>query len=338
MSNIIEARFFYSGEFQNPHGRKWYPVFLADSEFIQIDEVDLAKAPVAYRITTGHPSAPYFDVRLHAGALWWPLYDDSGPLTTGTFFALAKNDWESAAAVLDPLGRTYDGVRQTFEQYFDGRGVKDFRCDREIQALQVRSDAARLMSFGGALYVDAGEPVWFAIFNNETRGSFDLVAGPSSLDRRDRNGCRMPCADRGTRITAARLGRAYGLDELEQLLPRLDASEVRREAQIHSTGIFQAGSAAVMCATAWAHYLWEVAWRYPDLRKLISAVAQAKSNRPPPANLPYREMLQQFVEEAVNIESWRLPGSLSEAELILARLASVENSCDPTMDAAIGAL
>jgi hypothetical protein len=40
--------------------------------------------------------------------------------------------------------------------------------------------------------------------------------------------------------------------------------------------------------------MWQVAWLYPDLRRLIPALADAKSNCPPPSDLPYREMLETF--------------------------------------------
>ncbi|MDB6166639.1 MAG: hypothetical protein JWQ83_1779 [Lacunisphaera sp.] len=338
MTNLVMARFNYRAEYKERGGRTFYPVLLSDIQPIEIADLSGAEAPAAYHIVSGVPFQDAFEVRLHRGQLWWPLRGNHGGLRSLEFSDLAKNDWARASAVLDPLGRTYAHFGQTFDEAFPD-GVKTFDPgDRDLQARQVREDAARLAFLDGVVHVQAGEPVWYAVLNRETRWGFELVIGPTSLDRKDREGCHMDCADRGTRLTSARLGRAFGLNELEEGLRWLAPDAVHTVSDVISMGIHDPSPAAEICAVAWAQYLWEVAWRFPDLRRLIPAVANAKNNRPPPADLPYLDMLETFVTSEGTEAVRGLPPTFAKAHLLLERLARSKHVHDLDFEEAIALL
>lgn len=326
MTTVFDARFSYEAGYKLKGDKTFHPVTLNGIQPIVIDEIDGAEAPVAYRISSKDLWKDSYDVRLRKNALWWPVYGDHGPMRAEHFMALAKTDWERANAVLDPLGRTYRCFADTFDDHFKGKIVKDLETEIELQARQVREDAARLVFIDGMLHVDAGQPTWFAVFNKGARRTFDLVIGPSSLDRQDRLGCHMPCLDRGARLTSARFGRAFGLDELGRASSFLAADAIHHVSTVVAMGIHVAGPAAEICAMAWAHHVWEAAYRSPELRRLIPALERAKDRRPPPSELPFRSLLE--VVEAMDgtDAAQALPPIFAEAHLLHARLASADNA------------
>jgi hypothetical protein len=335
MTPPIMARFNYRAEFKLRKGMKFKPVFLDDFQAIEITHISSANAPVAYHVFSGDPLHKPFAVRLHGGQLWWPLRGDHGALQAQRFVECAKNDWARASAVLDPTGRTYAHFGTTFKERFPD-GVAAFEVgDREKQVQQVQQDAARLAFLDGVVHVQAGDPVWYAVFNRATRWGFDMVIGPSSLDRKDRQGCQMDCADRGVRLTSARHGRAFGLNELQAGLRRLAPDTAHMVSKVVPTGLHEAGPADEVCAIAWAQHLWEVAWRYPHLRQLMPALADAKSDRPPPSCLPYLEMLETFVASEGTEAEQGLPPSFAEAHLLLERIARSKHVHDDEDEAAL---
>jgi hypothetical protein len=264
-----------------------------------------------------------------------------GPLRAPDLLSLAKRYWDAASAVLDPMRRTYYLSGPSAKEFFADMLIREdkFVSTRMEQSKSAEWDASRLIFCGGHVLVDAGEPVWYAVHHAPTR-TFDLFVGHSNLDRPNTDGYFTPGPDRGVRLTSARLARAYGLDEFEARMRSLGGeNEIRRHSKIIAMSNRSTASAANLCTRALAQYLWEIAWRYPDLRKAMPSLANASNRKPPPEALPQRAMIQQLVSFEDPALTRSLSFLIADAQRILERLAMSE--CPPLTneeDAAVGEL
>jgi hypothetical protein len=234
-----------------------------------------------------------------------------------------KRYWDGASAVLDPMRRTYNLPGPSAKEFFGNMLIREdkFVSTWKDQSKGAEWDASRVIFCEGHVLVDAGDPVWYAVHHAPTR-SFDLFIGHSNLDRPNTDVYFTPGPDRGIRMTCARLGRAYGIDEFEAGVRSLGgASNIHRRSEIVATSNRSTASAADICARALAQYLWEIAWRYPDLRKAMPSVANAGNREPPPETLPHRQMLEQLVcfEDRTLTRSFSF--LIADAQRILERLA-----------------
>lgn len=325
--HLVNSRFTYRVDYVPRKSRKSRWLFLTDEITVAIREVDAVEAPVAYRINSlAQSSGTELQVRSFDGSLWWPLADGRGPFRSSDLLTLAKRYWDAASAVLDPMRRTYNVPGPSANEFF---GSLPIRKDKFVstwndQSKSAERDASRVIFCDGHVLVDAGDPVWYAVHHSPTR-TFDLFIGHSNLDRPNTDGYSTPGPDRGSRMTCARLGRAFGLDEFDVCVRSLGGEgNIRRHGEIVSMSERVSASAADVCVRALAQYLWEIAWRYPDLRKAMPSVANASHPKPPPEILPYRQMLQ----ELVGFEDPKLTRGLSplisDAHRILERIGMAE--------------
>lgn len=325
--HLLNTRFTYRADYVLRKARKSRCVFLTDEIPVVIREVDAVDAPVAYRINSHpHGFGTEVQVRSFDGSLWWPLADGRGPFKSSDLLALVKRYWDGASAAFDPMRRTYNLPGPSADEFFASLPIRQdkFVSTRKEQSESAERDASRIIFCEGYVLVDAGEPVWYAVHHAPTR-MFDLFIGHSNLDRANTDGYSTPGPDRGSRMTCARLGRAFGLDEFDVCVRSLGGEgNIRRHNEIVSMSERVSASAADVCVRALAQYLWEIAWRYPDLRKAMPSVANASHPKPPPEMLPHRQMLQ----ELVGFEDPRLTRGLSalisDAQRILERIAMSE--------------
>jgi hypothetical protein len=264
--------------------------------------------------------------------------DTPVPLKADDFLALTKKDWDAASAILDPSRRTYDVLRYSYEDFLKDKVIskKGFKSTWNEQSSSAERDASRMIFCGGHVLVEAGDPIWYAVPDHETRDNFDLFIGHSALDRRNGKGYSTPGPDRGVRLTSARLARAFGLGEVETALRSLRARNIRYRSEIVATQDLATGPAAELCARALAHHLWEISRHHPDLRVAMPIVADTRGN-PPPEALPYREMLEQLVSFQNSDLKESFSFLITDAHKILERLSASERFAEVD-DAALAAL
>lgn len=158
-------------------------------------------------------------------------------------------------------------------------------------------DASRIAIIGDAVFVEAGEPVWYVVRDRSRSDVYDLCPGHSSLDRRDDGRLSIPGLVLGIRQTTARLRRAFGLNEIDAGLAELRPADLRYSAEVSSTGLHECSSSSDLCAQALVRYLWEPGGA-PELRKLFPQIKGAGPSDPPPRDLPCRSVLQEFASSA----------------------------------------
>jgi len=165
------------------------------------------EAPIAYRITRTspkHDARPDHEIRTFEDHLWWPVLDSNNSWCTAEAFlsGLAKGgDW--TAAILHPkLARyCYASHKPTYTEVFRNIRVRgEPRTSRdEMLALSGRG-ASQIMVCGGRMYVQGGEPLYYAFPLNHCdrqitfevgtspwkgfRGNFTNLPGPTGKERR----------------------------------------------------------------------------------------------------------------------------------------------------------
>lgn len=275
---LLDYRYTYRAEYVRWGGWKTRPVYLTGTQPVEIVEVDPAEAPVAYSISSGEPNYNEgYEVRSFNGSLWWPVSDYGNPLEKSAFLSLVTTDWERASRVLDPMHRTYYLNAETFDEFLARTKVRDgtFASDRELQAKQAEWDASRVIFCGERVFVEAGDPVWYAVLDDSTR-HFDLSISHSDLDRAHadrKHGARFFTTgpDRSVRIECGRLSRAFGLGEMPLALQTIAdlKCELGLSSKIVALSNHVPGPVAELCVRASAQHLRDISrWR-PDLRNAM---------------------------------------------------------------------
>jgi hypothetical protein len=323
MHHRFTSRFTYPVDYILKGCRKSWCVHLTGESEVAIREIDPTAAPVAYDVTCLKYGA-HHEIRIFDGSLWWPMLKDSVPLKATDFLAMVKNDWETASAILDPSHRTYEELGPTFEEFFKNKVVrkKGFRSAWSDRSVGAERDASRMIFCEGHVLVEAGEPVWYAVPDRETRDSFDLFIGHSALDRRNVPSYSTPGPDRGIRLTSARMARAFGLGEIEPIFGAMSGHLIQYKSEIMARQDRATGPAAELCARALAHYLWEIARWHPDLRRAIPAIATAHGA--PPEELPVRKMLEQLAMYQDPHDNRNISFLITDAHRLLERLSASE--------------
>lgn len=224
----LEYHFTYRLRYRPRGKRKWWRGQVSDMQPVEIVEIAAAEAPVVYRIRTTLPGLlRTCEVRSFGGALWWPVYDNDKPLTPTAFMSMAKTNWNRASALLDPMRRTYSYSNapslQKFLEVHVPRETDD--SQRELQAKQAERDAAAIIFCANRVLVSAGDPIWYAVWDNSDK--FDLVVGHSCLDRVYKdgphgNGFLTGGPDRVQRIACGRESLAFGLGEFSSAMQTID--------------------------------------------------------------------------------------------------------------------
>jgi hypothetical protein len=284
--HLLDYRYTYHAEYFRWKGRIKQHAYLTGIQPVAIAEVEPADAPVAYRVLSSEPDfRPSYEVRAFDGSLWWPINSYGNPLEPAAFLALAASNWERASRVLDPMHRTYyvDGI--PIEEFLAETRVSKgrFVSDREQQAKQAERDASKVIFCGDRVLVDAGDPVWYAVLDEDAR-CFNLSIGHSDLDRvcLDQKygvGFFTPGPDRGVRIRCGRLSQAFGLDEMSfalQTIADLNCA-FRIDSEIVPLSARVPGPAAELCVRASAQHLRNIAGWRPDLRRAMPELERASA-------------------------------------------------------------
>jgi hypothetical protein len=326
---IFKSRFAYR-RFYVPKGhKKLRPADVIGECPVAINEIEPDAAPVSYKIVSLDRPHESHEVRSYAGSLWWPIYSVLGPLKASDFRALTETDWEAASAILDPLHRTYRYHGVTEQEFFRDLEIrKDMGSSTFDQRTAcAHRDASRMLFCQDRVLIEGGDPVWYFIPREDARDRFELVAGPSSLNRRAAAGYFTPGPDRHVRLTCAWRGHAFGLAEIEAAMEVCTEHEpaAHVKSEIEASTDRPAASAADLCARALCEHLWDIAWMHPDLRKAMPAVEKASHLNPAPEMLPYREMLQQLVSLQDRYLRRNLSHLILTARATLGRLDAAES-------------
>jgi hypothetical protein len=295
--------------------------------FILVREVALKEAPIAYNIRTMEKNygrgrdwlklrfvERQHKVRLFDQRLWWPLLTDGDLMTFPRFVkqaasgelsefmasqSLPMQSLPSRLCTL-PLGQIEALVQET--------GTSDY-VDRIARAL---NKASKLMICGEHLYVEGGEPIWYALPRTRYAADLEMSVGPEALDLW---GSWVPGPDRETRLNCFERNLAFGLDESDATIAQMRArgSEIRVRSKISAKStLHKPETATVMCARALVANLWK--------DRTASALFPVNESSPkrgsePPANLNCQEVLTRLV----TTELW-LPTKIAAGKAILARL------------------
>lgn len=310
----LDYHFTYRVSYLPRRRRNRWRIYVSDTQPVEIAEVIPADAPVVYRISTTLPGLlRTCEVRSFEGALLWPVYDNDKPLTPAAFMSMAKTNWIRASALLDPMRRTFS--------YRDAPSLQQFEethfpretdvSHRELQAKQAERDAAAIIFCANRVFVSAGDPIWYAVWDNSYK--FDLVVGHSCLDRvyKDEphgNGFLTCGPDRDQRIACGRESLAFGLGEFSWAMETID--ELGHFSKVCSKIValsdYVPGTAAEFCVKATAQTL-----RYreaPDFRAVMPrsvwGSSKARSNlrsdlRMLRAFLSHEEVLRERHEESL---------------------------------------
>jgi hypothetical protein len=142
-------------------------------------------------------------------------------------------------------------------------------------------------------------------------------------------------------LASAWRGHAFGLAEIEAAKEIWTEHEpaIHVKSEIVARIDRPAASAADLCSRALAEHLWDIAWKHPDLRKAMPAVALARHPDPAPEMLPYREILEQLISLQDTYLKRNLAHLRDHAREILGRLRTVgAPSLAEEDDAALAAL
>ncbi|MDX3965525.1 MAG: hypothetical protein QHD01_02860 [Bradyrhizobium sp.] len=326
---IFDYRFTYKAEYVRWKGKKRRTVFLNGIKAVEIEEVDSAAAPAAYRIRHdlgGHEDT--HDVRSFKGALWWPVFLHKDPLTPSRFLALASSDWDRASRLLDPMSRTFYLNASSADAFMAQRRVSPGKFWSEIEPQEKRAeeDASKLLFCEDRVFVAAGDPLWYANLDQGAR-RYEVAIGHSDLDRSymDRPygvGFFTPGPDRKTRIECGRRALVFGLDEIS-MLPHLvePGNEIKFLSEIVSPGSHnpRAPAAAELCVHASAENLRQIAWKRPELRKKVPELDD-RSPGDKPTLLGDKSLLLAFIGRQATLPE-RYETLIEEVRTVLDRLA-----------------
>jgi hypothetical protein len=273
-----------------------------------VREVDPQAAPVAYRVKSltgpiSHCSerVAEYEIRSFDGALWWALVGDEGPLSGSTFLDLAAAGHESARLTFDPYAWRPHRELSTADIYFARHKPRKLleTNQAELWNRAVRGSLGVIIC-GGFVYVEAGEPVWFA----EESGLIDglgLRIGCASLDRVGSIYHDVPGPYQGARFGCASQGWAFGFDEIEgemcALRLRTPVLQVHSDIKALST-LHRADTGVLLCERALARSLWysirsRESWSLA-LQEALPALAAAHAPNASVEDLNCREVVAQL--------------------------------------------
>jgi hypothetical protein len=233
---------------------------------LAVREVDPQAAPVAYRVRSMTGLLPQcserveeYEIRSFDGALFWPLVGDQGFLSVSTFLDLAAAGHRTARMTFDPDAWRSHSELSTADVYFERHKPRKLLETNQAELWMRAVRGSRGVIFcGGFVYVEAGEPVWFAEESVDIDG-LDLRIGCASLDRAGSIFHDVPGPYKGARSGCASQGWAFGLDELENEMCALRLQTA--VLQVHSdikvlAALHSADTGALLCERELARSLW----------------------------------------------------------------------------------
>jgi len=141
------------------------------------------EAPIAYKVTRSGPKYdphPDHEIRTFDGRTWWPILDSNyGWRTAEDFLSALTKSKHWAAAILHPsLGRSAVSSKPTYDEVFRNIKVRGGpRTSRDEMLARAGLGASDTMICDGRVYVQAGEPLYFAFPNRGPEIMF-LEVGP----------------------------------------------------------------------------------------------------------------------------------------------------------------
>lgn len=274
---------------------------------LAIREVDPHAAPVAYRVKALTVSLPHsserireYEIRSFDGSFWWPLVGDEGLLRGSKFLELAAAGHRSARLAFDPDAWLPHRELPAAEIYFARHKARQLLETTQAERWnRVLRGARGVIICGGFIYVEAGEPIWFAEEWEQDR--LDVLIGCSSLDRAGSIYHDVPGPSKGGRLMCAADGLAFGLDELQAEMRALRGKTalVEVHSEIEPLMILHRPDAgAVVCERAMARSLWYSIRRRESwsraLQEALPALATAHAPSASLQDLNCREVVAQL--------------------------------------------
>jgi len=224
---VFKAQFPYVASFVRPRRRTTEYGWFAETQDLIIEQVEESAAPVAFEIgilDVGDLFAHY-RIRSFRGRLWWQLGGDcdlvlrpeifEGRLQEADFDALVALDASFAECTderpLDPLPKEFTAVAEIIPQSHGD-------CLAAVQR-----GASKAIYCGEAVFVEAGEPIFYAVPSDDDPKHLVLKVGSSDMTRESTERSRsLPGPYKSHRKSCARRGLAFGPSELEDGLCALE--------------------------------------------------------------------------------------------------------------------
>jgi hypothetical protein len=333
---LLTLRIPYTQEFVRRRCRNTETERFWDEGQVLVGTVKPDAAPVAYRVSDTDALAERrlhgssYSVRSFKGSLWWPLIGSRGFVKIEDFVRLAAEHDEGALLAVDPSIETPLKVSPLRpEDYFErnpwrrmGNSTNGERWAR------AHIGASRMMFCEGKVFVEAGEPVYYLV-HSAVRGAFDVVVGPSALDRRGASTVGVPGPSAPARLECARRGTAFAIGEVdEEIRTLLDrGNSVSGRPKVETVLPCHApDTAALSCARAMAEFLWSEAKREgywtDSLRRSVPILARTRDADATTEDLPYREVLEQLASSKDMAVRNEFFNEIRDARDVLRRLRS----------------
>src|SRR5664279_3105551 len=182
----VWAKIPYAVDYHVPRGRKLRKKIVWEETPLSFRAPTVDEAPIAYRITqtdSKNDARPDYDIRTHDGQLWWPVLDSANAWRTAEEFlnGLVRGDYFALEILHPSLARYWSPSKLKYDEVFRDikvRGAPQTSRDETLAFAQ--RGASEAMACDGLLYVQAGEPMYFA-FPSQWHGGrqITLEAGAS---------------------------------------------------------------------------------------------------------------------------------------------------------------
>ena len=338
MNEVIEVLVPYRQTFIRWRHRLREQVVLWSVHRVTVPTVEPEVAPVAYRIVPirvlHNESNPECSVRSFEDKFWWPLLDANGPVSSAEFVSLAAKGSDRVLTTLGcPRDFPYSIQRPSVEDFLDEHPKSRLvGSTLDTQLNRVNHGAARLAFCDGAVLVDAGQPLYYAI-EPWDGGDIEILAGPSSLDPAPDEGYRLPGPDLFRRRASAAKGLAFGTEGLSQFEGLLAERKLSERLSFRIENLLQHSDevAPFTCARALAERLWRgvasgSAWDWPWLRRYVPSLAKAGEADASIDGMSHRRALEEFVAVDWATVTSQLSQEVSSARQILSRLDEIGHS------------
>jgi hypothetical protein len=221
----VDANIAYMVDYRIPRARTDRSHRVWEDISLSLRAPTEVEAPIAYRITQSDSNNDTrYEIRLYDGLLWWPVLDiHDAPRAADKFVnGLAKGDYSSLGIFYPKLVPYWSSSKPTFKESF--RHVEEYkvsRTSREEHFTFAQRGASETMICDAALYVLAGEPMFFGTrFPPESR-EISLKVGASSWREFPETGSHIPgprADERRRALFDANVFNARNLDEATALL------------------------------------------------------------------------------------------------------------------------
>jgi hypothetical protein len=176
---LVRAKIPYLVHYHVPRGRKVRLTRVWEDTPLSLRAPTQAEAPVAYRVARTDPkddTQPDYDIRHFDGKLWWPVLDSQNARRAAENFlnGLAGGDYFSLGILHPSMAPYWSSSKPTLDEAFRDVKVREVvRTTRDEQLALAQRGVSETMICDGALYVLAGEPMYFG-FPSELPGDREI--------------------------------------------------------------------------------------------------------------------------------------------------------------------